>query len=73
MYPVELSASISDAKTVLDPNSCLVADFTHTHTHTHTYIYIYIYIRSMVVACVASKVTVAAHDTPIIGKLASKI
>ena len=62
MYPVELSASISDAKTV-DPDSCLVAD----------YIYIYIYIRSMVVACVASKVTVAAHDTPIIGKLASKI
>ena len=25
MYPVELSASISDAKTV-DPDSCLVAD-----------------------------------------------
>jgi len=64
MYPVELSASISDAKTV-DPDSCLVADYI--------YIYIYIYIRSMVVACVASKVTVAAHDTPIIGKLASKI
>ena len=60
MYPVELSASISDAKTILDPDSCL-------------YIYIYIYKRSMVVACVASKVTVAAHDTPIIGKLASKI
>ena len=49
MYPVELSASISDAKTV-DPDSCLVAD----------YIYIYIYIRSMVVACVASKVTAGA-------------
>jgi len=38
MYPVELSASISDAKTILDPNSCLVADFTYI------YIYIYIYI-----------------------------
>jgi len=26
MYPVELSASISDAKTILDPDSCLEAD-----------------------------------------------
>jgi len=38
MYPVELSASISDAKTILDPDSCL-------------YIYIYIYKRAKVVAC----------------------